>query len=267
MHAFAAHYALDWTSSAAGTGFPESSVYPMIHSLRPKFGACLLAAILTAATTAARVVGRVYAMNQSTVKIEVTNGPIIYRTAALPVAAPGELVTGATNAALPFTQVNATDAADYEVIITDANGPVRSRIARLTVATPQPGRLVNFSARGAPQGPGSAVIVGAVMAGGTKEVLVRGLGPSLTGFGVANAMVDPRLDVYANVNGRTTVVASNGATPVRAAFAASGAFDLPDATSRDAALIVTMPAGAFTALVSGVGGTTGEALIEVYELP
>ena len=49
--------------------------------------------------------------------------------------------------------------------------------------------------------------------------------------------------------------------------ASVGAFDLPDPASRDAALVVTVPAGAFTAQVSGVGGATGEALIEIYELP
>jgi hypothetical protein len=54
---------------------------------------------------------------------------------------------------------------------------------------------------------------------------------------------------------------------VRAAFTSVGAFDLPDAASRDAALVVTVPAGAYTAQVSGVGNATGEALIEIYELP
>ena len=53
---------------------------------------------------------------------------------------------------------------------------------------------------------------------------------------------------------------------LRAAFSATQAFALPDATSKDAALLVTLPAGAFTALVSGVGHTSGGALIEVYDL-
>jgi hypothetical protein len=51
-----------------------------------------------------------------------------------------------------------------------------------------------------------------------------------------------------------------------AAFTRVGAFALP-AGSRDAALLATLPPGAYTAQVSGVGGTTGVALVEVYEVP
>jgi hypothetical protein len=51
------------------------------------------------------------------------------------------------------------------------------------------------------------------------------------------------------------------------AFAQVGAFALGGGSSRDAALLVTLPPGSYTAQVSGVGNTTGVALIEVYELP
>jgi hypothetical protein len=51
-----------------------------------------------------------------------------------------------------------------------------------------------------------------------------------------------------------------------AAFTATGAFPLPLA-SKDAALLVTLQPGAYTAQVSGIGGTTGVALVEVYEAP
>ena len=50
-------------------------------------------------------------------------------------------------------------------------------------------------------------------------------------------------------------------------FSAVGAFALPGG-SRDAALVLTLSAGhSYTAQVSGIGGATGEALVEVYELP
>jgi hypothetical protein len=49
-------------------------------------------------------------------------------------------------------------------------------------------------------------------------------------------------------------------------FSSVGAFALP-AGSRDAALVVSLPPGSYTAQVSGVGGLTGDAIIEVYELP
>jgi hypothetical protein len=51
-----------------------------------------------------------------------------------------------------------------------------------------------------------------------------------------------------------------------AIFAQTGAFPLP-AGSKDAALVVTLSPGAYTAQVSGAAGTTGTALVEVYEVP
>ena len=46
-----------------------------------------------------------------------------------------------------------------------------------------------------------------------------------------------------------------------------GAFALASPASRDAALLVTLQPGSYTAQLSGVGGTTGVALIEIYEVP
>jgi len=57
-----------------------------------------------------------------------------------------------------------------------------------------------------------------------------------------------------------------GTTALTTAFNAVGAFALP-ATSRDAALLAALPPGSYTVQVSGVGATSGVALIEVYEVP
>jgi hypothetical protein len=51
-----------------------------------------------------------------------------------------------------------------------------------------------------------------------------------------------------------------------AAFATTGAFPLPD-DSTDAALIITVPPGRYTAIASGANCSTGVALVELYELP
>ena len=56
------------------------------------------------------------------------------------------------------------------------------------------------------------------------------------------------------------------AAKVQAAAAATGAFALADG-SRDAALLVELPPGAYSAVVHGVGETTGAGLVEVYEIP
>jgi hypothetical protein len=186
----------------------------------------------------------------------------------------GEALPGATDTSLVFPQANAGDAADYEVIVTDANGPLRSRMARLTVAPPQAGRLVNLSVRAGTPGNGAALIVGAAVAGGSKEVLVRGVGPTLAAFGVAGTLTDPRLDVHALVNGRDTTVASNNdwgasgaaaTTALRAAFASAGAFGLGNGSSRDAALVTTWD-GLRTVHVADTAGRSGVALLELYDL-
>jgi hypothetical protein len=136
-------------------------------------------------------------------------------------------------------------------------------------------RLVNLAARGTVGGADGALIAGFVIDGNVpKRLLIRGLGPQLaSSFGVRGAVADPKLELYLSENGRTTLFAANnnwaetGAAPMRAAFGAAGAFDLSDANSRDAALIVTVPAGVYSVVVSGADNTSGEGLIEVYELP
>ncbi|WP_414660823.1 MBL fold metallo-hydrolase [Horticoccus sp. 23ND18S-11] len=183
----------------------------------------------------------------------------------------GVALVGATAATLPIARAAADNAGDYEVIVTDANGPQRSRMARLAVEAPQPGRLVNLSVRAAARGPGAPLIVGAVVAGGSKSVLVRGIGPGLAGFGVTGTVIDPRLDIHGVVNGRDTIVASNNdwgaggaAAALRTTFAAVGAFDLADTTSRDAALVTTLD-NARTVHVSDATERTGVALVELYD--
>jgi hypothetical protein len=129
------------------------------------------------------------------------------------------------------------------------------------------GRLVNVSAR-AHVGPGDGVlIVGFVIAGDTPlRVLVRAVGPTLKNSGVTSALADPQLNVYQG----GTLVGQNsdwgGSQELRDVFARVGASDLTDSGSRDAALALTLPPGAYTALVSGVGATEGIALAEVYEV-
>lgn len=135
-------------------------------------------------------------------------------------------------------------------------------------------RLVNVSARNH-VGPGADILIAGFVLNGNvpRRLLVRGIGPGLSAYGVPDPLADPRLEVHTSIGGRDSVVATNdnwadeGIGPLRTAFVATGAFDLPDATSRDAALLLTLPAGIYTALVSGVGDTTGNALAEIYEVP
>jgi hypothetical protein len=112
------------------------------------------------------------------------------------------------------------------------------------------------------------LIAGFVINGATpKTVLVRALGPTLAGLGVSGALMDPTLSLF-NQNG--TQIASNdnwstgGATVTNAAVAV-GAYTLQPSTL-DSAVLATLNPGVYSAQVSGVGGTTGVALLELYDV-
>ena len=134
--------------------------------------------------------------------------------------------------------------------------------ALFTTATP---RLINVSVR---KHLGSGLTMGFVVGGATAaKVLVRGIGPTLGAFGVPGTVVDPQLTLF---NSSSAKIGENndwaGTAELTAAFANVGAFALP-AASKDAALLVTLAPGNYTAQVTGVNGTTGVALVEVYEVP
>ena len=130
--------------------------------------------------------------------------------------------------------------------------------------------VVNASTR-AYVGTGDAVLIPGFVVGGTGSLrlLIRAVGPGLANFNVSGVLADPTLTLYSG----TTALATNdnwssgtNATEIAATAAAVGAFALTSG-SKDAAIIVTLPPGAYTAVVSGVGNTTGTALVELYAVP
>ena len=137
---------------------------------------------------------------------------------------------------------------------------------------PAAARLVNISARAAVGTGGSVLIAGFVVQGNvSKQVLIRGVGPTLAAFGLGGLLTDPQLALFRE--GTATPIQQNdnwlsspNAAQIGLAAGQVGAFALP-ANSRDAALLVTLDPGTYTALVTGAAGTTGVALVEIYEVP
>jgi len=123
-------------------------------------------------------------------------------------------------------------------------------------------------------GPGEQMLIGGFVVTGTepKKMLIRAAGPALAARGpVGPVLADPALDLYTGptqifVNDNWTVQ-SNGTTAADIAAAAlqAGAFPFPN-NSTDAALLVTLAPGLYTAVVRGAGGATGTALVEAYEV-
>jgi hypothetical protein len=138
--------------------------------------------------------------------------------------------------------------------------------------TPTSPHLVNVSARAAVGTGGNELIAGFVVGGTTaKTFLIRGSGPALDPFGVTGTLADPELQLYSVASGGNVLLADNddwgGDPEISAAAAAVGAFAWTDPASSDCALLITLPPGAYTANILGIGGSSGVALVEVYEVP
>ena len=129
-------------------------------------------------------------------------------------------------------------------------------------------RFTSISARNFVGTGGDILIAGFTIDGtGSKNLLIRAAGPSLGALGVPGTLVDPKLEIFT----ATTVpvkVAENdnfsGAVDTLARTLGGFGF-VPGA--RDAAILVSLPAGGYTVQVSGLNNGTGEAIIEVYEVP
>ena len=111
----------------------------------------------------------------------------------------------------------------------------------------------------------NTLIVGLTTAGGTKDVLLRGVGPTLSQFGVVGALADPQLALF---NSSSVETARNddwgGSAALTASFNIAGAFPLA-LTSKDAAILTTLTPGSYSAQVTGTAGTTGVVLMESYD--
>lgn len=130
-------------------------------------------------------------------------------------------------------------------------------------------RLINLSVRAPAGTAGDTLTVGFVVRGGSRTMLLRGVGPALAAFGVTGAIPDPRLTLF-NANGGAVNQNDNwnsdrNPSALIDSAVATGAFAL-GAGSADAAMLVTAQAAAYTAQVVDTGARPGEALVEVYAL-
>lgn len=131
------------------------------------------------------------------------------------------------------------------------------------------GALGNLSARARVAGGGGELIAGFVIRGGAAAtVLIRAVGPTLAGFGLSESLRAPRLTL---MSGSSALAANNGwatapnAAEIRSTAANTGAFAISGAAA-DSALLVTLPPGAYTAIVAPPEGGSGVALVELYEV-
>lgn len=162
----------------------------------------------------------------------------------------------------------------YTVQVTGKGTAVGQVLAEIydaigTARTADSPRLINVSVLKTLD-PGATLTAGFVLSGvSARTVLVRAIGPGLNvaPFNIGDAMTDPRLTLF---NGAGEKVLENdnwgGATHLRAAGTAVGAFGVANSASGDAMLLVTLAPGNYTTQVTGVNGVGGTVIVEVYEV-
>ncbi len=154
--------------------------------------------------------------------------------------------------------------------VTPAGSSTVISFAGVSESVPSIRRFVNTSTRSFVGAGNHVLIVGFVIDGpAPKQILLRAVGPGLTAQGVSGVLAQPKIQLH---HGATVLDENAGwsTAPNHADIAsvasATGAFALAEG-SRDAALLVTLDPGVYSAVVSGADGGTGVALAEIYEAP
>jgi hypothetical protein len=133
-------------------------------------------------------------------------------------------------------------------------------------------KLINISTRGS-VGTGADVLIGGFNIDGVapKRLLIRGAGPALSALNVSGALATPYLQL---VDAQTGAVirdnfswqTGNDGALISGAEQSTGAFSFASG-SADSAMLIVLPPGTYTVILSGAQSATGTALVEIYEVP
>jgi len=173
------------------------------------------------------------------------------------------------------------DPGPYTAIVNGVGGATGVGLVEVfEIGTTTTNKLTNTSTRGV-VGAGDDVMIGGFIIGGTgpKTVLLRARGPVLTDFGVPGELPDPSLHLFSgqtviaqNDNWQTTdplcgapAVSCGGSAEITATGLDPCVGNLTGC-AQESAILITLPPGPYTAIVSGVGGGTGVGLVEVFEV-
>ena len=157
----------------------------------------------------------------------------------------------------------------YTAIIKGNTGTAQAGLCLFEVYdldTAATSKLANLSTR-AFVGTGNNVVIAGFVLGksqGSDRVAVRGLGPSLASFGIANTLADPTLELR-DENG-TLILANNDWQDNAGQAALITAAGLAPSNTKEAALTATLPPGLYTAILAGANSGTGVGNVEVYDL-
>lgn len=183
---------------------------------------------------------------------------------SVPVPGSGNYTVTFSGGTAPTTQKTASvvngQNTKVDYIVTGSATPTPTPSATPTVP-PGPPTLANISTR-AVVGPGANVLIGGFIVTGTesKRVIVRGVGPSLS---LPGKMLNPTVELH-DAAGATIAFNDNwGQSANSAAIAESG---VAPADPNEAAILMDLAPGSYTAVLSGANLTTGIAVVEIYDL-
>src|SRR4051812_40960046 len=164
-----------------------------------------------------------------------------------------------------IVQTLPANGAGYTAIVRGVNGSTGIGVIEVyDLATTASSRLANISTRGFVSTGDNVLIAGTIVVGpGAQKVIVRAIGPSLS---LPNKMADPTLELR---NGNGDLIEANDNwmdSPNRQAIIDS---TIPPTNDFESAIVATLPGNnaGYTAIVRGVNGGIGIAVVEVYALP
>jgi len=153
----------------------------------------------------------------------------------------------------------------YTVIVTGKDPTPGIGLVELYDLSPlSNSKLANMSTRGSVGTVDNILISGFIVGDvGSTTVVVRALGPSLASYGVSGVLSDPTLTIY-DANGSAIASNDNWQDDINAIDVQKNGLAPPNAL--ESGIVLHLPAGAYTAIVSGSNSGTGVGLAEVYTL-
>jgi hypothetical protein len=127
-------------------------------------------------------------------------------------------------------------------------------------------QLANIASRGFVEA-GDSVMIGGLIVGGNgtenARILLRAVGPSLGKAGVDGALQDPTLELR-DANGEVLRENDNWQDSQQAEVEAT---TIPPSDAAESAILASLPAGNYTAIVRGKNDSSGVGVVEVYNVP
>ena len=155
----------------------------------------------------------------------------------------------------------------YSAILSDKNGAAGVGVVEMyDLSLSSDSALVNLSSRGNVQLDGDMMFAGFILGNGaaSERVVVRAIGPSLSGSGIANTLADPTLELH---DGNGTLLISDDNWRDNASQASEiAAAGLQPTNDSESAIVMRLPPGRYSAIVAGKNRSSGVGVVEVYHL-